>query len=162
MATNTNLKNVSIVFQQPLFAREQLQQNYPNTVGPAISSLMELEAAFAAAHDKLSQSTVPALDSVDEATATEALNFYNYVVADGRYIVETRENPHAIAARLGYKVSPNALNLISDADLFKAASPIRPHNTVVLVVIAVCVITVSRKAMTVSEIVIDHSGHVKI
>jgi hypothetical protein len=161
MATSDNLQKVSLVFQQPLFAREELLQNFPTTLGPPILSVSELEAAFTAAQEKLSRSSVPTLDNVDEAVATEALNFYNYVVADGRYLVETRENPHQIAARLGYHVSSKALALISDADLFKAASPIRPHNTVVLVVIAVCVITVHARA-TISEIVIDHSGHVKI
>jgi hypothetical protein len=85
MATNDPLQNVSLVFQQPLFAREQLARNWP-TLGPAISSISEIEAAYVAVQDKLSQSSVPTLDTVDEATASEALNFYNYVVADGRYL----------------------------------------------------------------------------
>lgn len=161
MSNNDILQNVSLVFQQPLFAREQLSRNWP-TLGPAISSVTEIEAAYVATQDVLSKSSGGKLDSVDEATATEALNFYNYVVADGRYLLETRENPHQVAARLGYHISPQALDLIRDADLFKSASPVRPHNTPVLVVIAVVVVIVKAKGTAISEVVIDHSGHVKI
>lgn len=149
-----NLERVS--FKQPLSAHKDLAERWP-ALGKFICSAGELEAAFVSA----SRTMEGQLVDIPRGTAEEAVNFYNKVVTDGRYIDAMIENPSEVASKLGIKVSEEALVNIKKASSVLIPGSAKMNIAVVAVAVAVTVVIV-KGSNPLEEVVIDHSGFIKM
>lgn len=144
-----------ISFQQSLFARERLRGRWP-ALSKFISSSSEVEAGYGS----MLQQVEGKLD-ITKGAAKEALDFYNRVVVDGRYINEMLEKPDAVAERLGLKISDEAkksFQTISQAG--KVGSVMNPIEVVAIAVAVTVVIVKGSDPM--EEIVINESGMIRM
>lgn len=149
-----NLERVS--FQQRLSVREELAGRWP-ALDKFICSTSEVEAAFISVSKKLEGQLV----DIPRGTAAEALDFYNKVVTDGRYIDAMINNPAEVASKLGVKVSEDVLGNIKEVGTFLAPGATKMNIAVVAVAVAVTVVIV--KGSNPSDlVVIDQSGLVKM
>jgi hypothetical protein len=100
--------------------------------------------------------------SSDEATASEAAEFYNRVIADGRYVAMLESDPAEAARRLDMSVSEECVALIDrvvNASRDDGRAAISPGGVVVAVVIVLVFIA---RAPEPEEVVIDASGRLKL
>lgn len=97
---------------------------------------------------------------IDRELAAEALDFYNQVVADGRFIWQLRDRGEEVARDLGIKVSKRALDVVVGAA--GVTMPEKQGNDVTIVVAVVIVIACAAKPGDIREIIIDHSQAVEL
>ncbi len=144
-----------ISYKQPLFVREELVRRWGDR-HQFVRTAGELEAFI----DIVSRRKEISGMEVDRQLAMEALDFYNKVVADGRYIWQLRERGEEAARELGVKVSKPALDLVVRAA--GVTMPREAGNDVTIVVAVVIVIACAAKPGDIQEIVIDHSQAVEL
>jgi|SRR5687768_7897793 hypothetical protein len=153
----------NVVFQQSVFAVENLRDKWPH-LDKVITSRDQLAVAIerAAADPKWQRD--PILKRMAPETAKEVLDFYNIVVADGRYVAELQSDARGVAKKLNYQMSDVAF------DTMKAVMPSAGQDNMYLV-IAGSIVVVGLAATTAvvnyavdpqKQIVIDESGIVKV
>lgn len=153
MATKLALPSIS--YKQPLFAREELVKRWGDR-HHFVRNATELEAFI----DIVSRRKEIRSMEVDRKLAMEALDFYNKVVADGRYIWQLRDRGQDVAKELGVKVSRKALDVVVNAA--GVTMPAEMGNDVTIVVAVVIVIACAAKPGDIREIIIDHSQAVEL
>ena len=138
----------SISYKQPLFVRESLEHRWKERHN-FVRSVSELEAfcQIVAKDPKLKNITLT------EPVAREALDFYNQVVADGRFIWHLRDQPDQVAKNLGLQVSDEARSVVSQAAKLTGVGA----DNDVTIVVAIAIVIVAAKPQNVQEVVIDHS-----
>ena len=146
-----------ISFQQRLSIRQELAERWP-VLDKFVCSAGEVEAAVISVSKKMEGQLV----DVSKGTAEEALDLYNKVVIDGRYIDTVVNSPREVAEKLGTKVSDKALSHIE-----AVSTALRPGGAAVanvaVVAIAVAVTVVIVKGSNhLEQVVIDQSGIVKL
>ena len=156
-----------VVFEQSLFAPEIIKQKWPD-LQHMITCRDELAAAFdrQARHPKWRED--PLLANMTRETGREMLDFYNAVVADGRYIADLATDPKRVARRLKLDVSDLVFETIKSTIRLPGDDK---AMTVVGAAIVVSISVVGLAAATAvansaidprKRIVIDESGQVKI
>jgi len=144
-----------IVFEQRLFAREELARRWP-ALNRYICSGTDLEAAFV----KTEELVGGRLD-IPRGTAQEALDFYNKVVHDGRYTEQLLTEPRTVAEKLKIPLSDDVIKRL---DMLNEI--ITPGGTVMniaVVAVAVAVTVVIVKGIDpLEEIVIDQRGMLRL
>lgn len=144
-----------IAFKQQLFAREELSRCWP-ALNKYISSTTALEAAYV----NTEQLVGNRLD-ISRGTAQEALDFYNKVVQDGRYIDRLLEAPQEVAEKLKLPLSKEAIErLVTVNQLLPPGSTVM-NIAVVAVAVAVTVVIV-KGIDPLEELVIDQRGLVRL
>jgi len=147
-----NLNRIS--FQHRLGMREEIGNRWP-ALHKFITSGSEIEAAFF----KASRSLEGRLPDIERGSAEEVLDFYNKVVADGRYVDEIVDNPSEVASKLNIRVSEKALNQIQETATVVRGD--RMNLAVVAIAVAVTVVIV-KGSDPLEQIVIDQSGRIKM
>jgi len=155
-----------LAFQQSVFQRERLKAGWPD-FNRIISRGEEVAAAFEAVTDLPMWRDDPRMADVPRRAAREVLDLYNEVIADGRFVGDFVEDPAAVARKLDLKVSPQALDVISNvaARMVGSRASVGAAIAVISVsVVAVAVTTaiVSSAADPRARILVDESGMVKL
>lgn len=144
-----------ISFQQRLFAREQLAERWP-ALNKYICSANSVEGAYTAmlrnADGKL---------EIERGAAQEALEFYNTVVRDGRYIEDILTSPREVAAKLRIELSDEVMKHLNVVSGLLAPGSTKMNIAVVAVAVAVTVVIV-KGADPLEEIVINQSGLIRL
>ncbi len=121
-----------------------------DAAGPKrIKSQQELDKAFA--------SVTAAVEKGRSADAHHALDVYNRVVADGRFVKEFATDPGGAAQKLGLKLSPAQIEEIQA--MAKASTGVHP-DCLPVIVIAVCIVIAFGPKEC--DVVIDTSGKIKL
>jgi hypothetical protein len=151
-------KMARVVFRQTVESTDDLLARWPNPE-PAVT-VERITVGLAATRSRLEESNLDL--RADEPTAADALELYNAVIADGRYLDELIEDPQLAADRLGQRVSSEA------ADLLRRAMSLEPGlglvrelsrgRLAITVFIAIVILAADQPA---EEVVIDDSGLVK-
>jgi hypothetical protein len=106
---------------------------------------------------RLSKSARLGLEDVRPDVAEEALRFYNAVVADGRFVRLLRTNPESAAEKLGERVRPEALDVISRINGRMGGNVQGPVEAVIAVAVVVAVVA----KVPERGVVIDHMANVR-
>jgi hypothetical protein len=115
-----------------------------------IKSQEELDEVFSRAE--------AAVQKVRSADAAQALEVYNKVIADGRFVKEFGTDPGGTAQKLGLKLSPAQIAQIEAAYNVIGQKPIPDSVEVVCVAIIVLALAASPVHR---DLVVDTSGIVK-
>ena len=96
--------------------------------------------------------------------ATAALDFYNAVVEDGRYVALLATEPETVAGLLKKEVSGRTIEIIKEGTREFLPGDLRANVavTVVTVGVAVTVAVVTKGKNPIEELIIDHSCMVKV
>lgn len=144
-----------IAFKQQLFAREELSRRWP-ALNKYISSTTTLEAAYINTEQLIGNRL-----EISRGTAQEALDFYNKVVQDGRYIDRLLEAPQEVAEKLKLPLSEDAIKrLVTVNELLPPGGTVM-NIAVVAVAVAVTVVIV-KGIDPLEELVIDQRGFVRL
>jgi hypothetical protein len=143
----------TVSFKQPLFRRDALRARWDDR-HRLITSEHELAAFYEHVKDD------PRLKEIDadEEVAREALEFYNAVVVDGRYIYDLREGPERAAEALKLRPSDKALQLVSTAAKMTGEQGSNDITIAVAVVIVIVCAVPGKEA----EVVIDWTQQVEL
>ncbi len=140
-----------ILFRQPLFLRELIQDHYEDR-DRFLKSLPELEAAYTLA----SSDSKLADFKHSPAAVQRALKAYNDIVIDGRYVEVLRTDPAAAAENLGIAIDAEALTVLQQGITLKGAdSRVNEFTVVTAIVVLVA------ESSAAGEIVIDYSKTVE-
>jgi hypothetical protein len=134
-----------ILFQEPLFLREELRKRWERRHVHATS-----RTEIAAFYEHVSEDPRTRELGAEQSVVEEALEFYNRVVADGRNIYELRTDPRAVAERLNIQVSDSAAELVSKAAWITGEA----ESNDVTIVLAIVIVVV---AASPEQVVIDWS-----
>jgi hypothetical protein len=139
-----------LLYQQPLFLREELRRRWADRHVLATSAT-ELESFYeqVAADPRVRELSAP------REVVQEALAFYNAVVTDGRHIYELRTDPQQVARLLDYEVSAEAAELVSRAAWITGEA----QSNDVTIVLAIVIVIVAFDDP--GEVVIDWSQRVE-
>lgn len=143
-----------VIYQQTVDTTEELLRKWPN-LGTVVS-IDDLRTGLSFYKSRGLKDF-----AADKQTAAEALEFYNAVIADGRFVGFMATDPAQAADRLFMQVRPEVTDLIRNSvALSQDGGPqaISPGGVVVAVVI-VLVLVYSAPEPT---IVVDQSGLVKV
>jgi hypothetical protein len=144
------LGRTRVLYQQPLFLREELRRRWADRHILA-TSLTELEAFYEeVASDPRTKDLTASREVVDEA-----LRFYNAVVADGRHIYELRTSPREVAKLVDFEVSDEAAELVSKAAWMTGEA----QSNDVTIVLAIVIVIVAFDEP--GDVVIDWSQRVE-
>jgi len=119
--------------------------------------LLKAAPQIAEHYRKLSTMSLRGLEDVDEAVRAEALDFYNAVIADGRFVALLETDPRSAAESLEKRVSSRALDVISEINT-QIGGPVEGP---VEAVIAVAVVIVLAPKIPAEGIVIDELATVR-
>ena len=114
-----------------------------------IKSQQELDATF--------NRVTAAAKKQRSADASHALDVYNKVVADGRFVKEFATDPGGAAGKLGLKLSASQIDRIQEATRVSAGGTV--SDTVEVVAVAIIVLVLAD--VPDREIVIDTAGVIK-
>ncbi|MGW1270857.1 hypothetical protein [Streptomyces sp. NPDC002491] len=139
-----------ILYQQPLFLREELRRRWAERHMLATSAT-ELESFYEQVVADPRSSELGASREVVQ----EALAFYNAVVADGRHIYDLRTDPQQVARTVGHEVSDEAAELVSRAAWITGEA----QSNDVTIVLAIVIVIVAFDEP--GEVVVDWSQRVE-
>jgi hypothetical protein len=155
-----------VVFQQSLVSGEYGNEKWPH-LKKLITSRDELAAAYERAARDPKWKQDPLLAKLEPGTAKEILDFYNAVVADGRYVAELQTDPQAAARKLRLDISDRAFETIKS--LVKLPGDNTMSVVAAAVVVSIAVVGVAAAVAVANahvdprkQIVIDESGIVKV
>lgn len=158
-------------FAQPLFPATDFEQNW-SRLGRIISSPSQLAAGINASIEDAQIRNVQF--NLTQADAEKAIEVYNAVITDGRYIKAFASDPAGVATNLNLQLPPAAADAIKQAATLKGSQvlgrpgrPGEPFGAVEVVAVAVVVVIVGGIVLIVvvtrdKEIVIDESGKIKL
>lgn len=109
--------------------------------------------------DRIFETVTAAARKKRSAEARHALEVYNKVVADGRFVKEFATDPGGAAQNLGLKLSPLQIEQIQEAGRVSGGGGVAA-DTVELVAVAIIVLVLA--GVPESEIVIDSTGMIKV
>ncbi len=155
-----------IVFQQSVFRREQLLDQWPH-LRSVIGSADEVAAAFEAMERDPMWREDPLLVQIPKAVAKEILSLYNAVVADGRHIALFERNPAAAARKIRHRVSAKALRVLTKVQKKKKPQGIAVAGAAVVISVSVAAIAVTTAIVSShsdkrDRILVDDSGKIKV
>ena len=147
------MADTRVSFKQPLFRQEELHRRWDDRHRLATSQ-DELASFYRWVEED------PRLKEIDadEAVGREALEFYNAVVVDGRFIYDLREQPERVAEQLDLRPSAEALKLVSEAARLTGEQGSNDITIAVAVVIVIVCAVPGREA----EVVVDWTQQVEL
>ncbi len=168
MARRKAASKPEVVFEQVISGKEGIKQRWPE-LSRVAADRDKLVAAFDAAQREPMWKNDPRLARVSKSTARQTLDFYNKVVADGRYLRELHTDPAAAARKLKIKASPKVLGVMSAigsglATRGKKANPglVVVGGSIVVVGLAITAAVTAFRHDPKERILVDESGFVKL
>ncbi len=113
-------------------------------------------------YDRLRRSERDSLGDVTADDAQEALEFYNAVVADGRYVDLLRQSPREVADKLGIRVSDDVVRAVERvAGRIDVGGPVEGPVEAVIAV-AVVIVLAPKIPAGAEGVVIEENARVSV
>jgi|GEM_PF-1827202 len=150
-----------VVFQQLIESRDELVGKWPRL--QTVVTPEQVSLGMDALRSRVASGNLNV--QAEEATSNEALELYNSVISDGRYVGMLLTDPAEAASRLGRTVSPQAVDLLRRAvnmdptfadQQGEALSPVGE----VFIIVFIAIVCAAQEPAP-EEMVVDSSGLVK-
>lgn len=148
-----------VVFKQLIESKDELVSKWPRL--ETVVTPEQVSLGMDALRRRMADGTVDL--RAEEATTREAVDLYNSVISDGRFVGLLVSDPQEAASRLGRTVSPEAADLLRQAVSLDptfaeqqgaALSPVGE----VFIIVFIAIVVAAREP---EEMVVDESGLVK-
>ncbi len=168
------MSNAQVVIEQALPSKEFLRR-YPVLRNIQSAKLRLIEDALAGAESRHASQPDFAPSSFTEAETREAVEFYNHVVRDGRYIGILGTDPAGAAKLLDVPLSDKVRDMLAYAQFIGPGAPLEDGGDYAIavtidIVVSIVILVAARpqdvetaeQVTTQRLVILDRSGQIKL
>lgn len=157
------MRGPDLIIQQRLFSNETIER-FPSLRSVAVRDYTLVDELYREISSSRAWDENEVLVGTSGEDAAAALEFYNAVVEDGRYVALLATEPETVARLLDWDVSVGAVTIIKEGSREFIPGDLKANVavTVVTVGVAVTVAVVTKGKNPIEELILDASGRVKI